>query len=160
VGYFFSPIVTIWLLANAVIGESSSCGRHTEVFAQNPHCFCVFAQLLRALAPAGIYNIASYRPDIFVAFSPEKWYGPLAGSALWKPKHTFRASSAVLSVFEAAPPKKEVLELHINVMKPTVQPLRVVRPDAVCEVGGSTPDLSYGDLGISPGGGHPEKLVH
>jgi len=43
---------------------------------------------------------------------------------------------------------------------PTVQPLRVVRPDAVCEVGGSTPDLSYGDLGISPGGGHPEKLVH
>jgi len=45
-------------------------------------------------------------------------------------------------------------------LEPTVQPLRVVRPDAVCEVGGSTPDLSYGDLGISPGGGHPEKLVH
>jgi len=43
---------------------------------------------------------------------------------------------------------------------PTVQPLRVVRPDAVCEVGGSTPDLSYGDLGIFPGGGHPEKHVH
>jgi len=43
---------------------------------------------------------------------------------------------------------------------PTVQPLRVVQPDAVCEVGGSTPDLSYGDLGISPGGGHPEKIVH
>jgi len=26
----------------------------------------------------------------------------------------------------------------------TVQPLRVVQPDAVCEVGGSTPDLSHG----------------
>jgi len=43
---------------------------------------------------------------------------------------------------------------------PTVQPLRVVQPDAVCEVGGSTPDLSYGELGISPGEGHPEKAVH
>jgi len=28
-----------------------------------------------------------------------------------------------------------------------------VRLDVVCEVGGSTPDLSYGDLGIFPGGG-------
>jgi len=36
-------------------------------------------------------------------------------------------------------------------MIPTVQPLRVVQPDAVCEVGGSTPGLSLGDLGISLG---------
>jgi len=33
----------------------------------------------------------------------------------------------------------------------TVQPLWVVQPDGVCEVGGSTPGLSYGDLGISLG---------
>jgi len=43
---------------------------------------------------------------------------------------------------------------------PTVQPLRVVQPDAVCEVGGSTPDLPYGDLGIFPGRGQTEKSVH
>jgi len=34
------------------------------------------------------------------------------------------------------------------------------QPDTVCEVGGSTPDLSYGDLGIFLGGGQTEKLVH
>jgi len=32
--------------------------------------------------------------------------------------------------------------------------------DAVCEVGGSTPDLSHGDLGIFLGGGQTEKFVH
>jgi len=32
--------------------------------------------------------------------------------------------------------------------------------DAVCEVGDSTPDLSYGDLGTSPGGGQTDKIVH
>jgi len=42
---------------------------------------------------------------------------------------------------------------------PTVQPLWVVQPDAVCEVGGLTPDLSYGDLGIFLGGGQTEKFV-
>jgi len=42
----------------------------------------------------------------------------------------------------------------------TVQPLRVVQPDAVCEVGGSAPALSHGDLGIIPGGGQTEKFVH
>jgi len=41
---------------------------------------------------------------------------------------------------------------------PTVQPLRVVQPDAVCEVGGSTPELSYGDRGIFLGGGQTENL--
>jgi len=43
---------------------------------------------------------------------------------------------------------------------PTVQPLRVVQPDAVCEVGGSTPGLSLGDLGIFLGGGQTEEFVH
>jgi len=43
---------------------------------------------------------------------------------------------------------------------PTVQPLWVVQPDAVCEVRASTPDLSYGDLGIFLGGGQTEKFVH
>jgi len=33
-----------------------------------------------------------------------------------------------------------------------------VQPDAVCEVGGSTPDHSYGDLGIFLGGGQTENL--
>jgi len=33
-----------------------------------------------------------------------------------------------------------------------------VQPDAVCEVGGSTPDLSYGDLGIFLGGGQTENI--
>jgi len=42
----------------------------------------------------------------------------------------------------------------------TVQPLWVVQPDAVSEVGGSTPDLAYGDLGILSGGGQIEKFVH
>jgi len=37
------------------------------------------------------------------------------------------------------------------ILPPTVQRLQAVQPDAVCEVGGSTPDLSYGDLGISLG---------
>jgi len=45
-------------------------------------------------------------------------------------------------------------------MLPTVQPLWVVQPDAVCDVGGSTPDLSYGDLGVFLGGGQTEKFVH
>jgi len=35
-----------------------------------------------------------------------------------------------------------------------------VQPDTVCEVGGSTPDLSYGDLGILPGGCRTEKILH
>jgi len=43
---------------------------------------------------------------------------------------------------------------------PPVQPSRIVQPDAVCEVGSSTPDLSYGDLGIFPGGRRTEKIVH
>jgi len=47
-----------------------------------------------------------------------------------------------------------------KVALPTVQPLRVVQPDAVCEVGGSTPDLSHGDLGTFLGGGQTEKSVH
>jgi len=42
----------------------------------------------------------------------------------------------------------------------TVQPLRVVQPDAVCEVGGSTPGISHGDLGIFLGGGQTEEFVH
>jgi len=42
----------------------------------------------------------------------------------------------------------------------SVQPLRVVQPDAVCEVGGSTPGLSHGDLGICLGGGQAEEFVH
>jgi len=33
-----------------------------------------------------------------------------------------------------------------------------VQPDAVCEVGGSTPDLSHGDLGISLGEAKQKKL--
>jgi len=41
---------------------------------------------------------------------------------------------------------------------PTVQPLRVVRPDAVCEVGGEVPGLSHGDLGIFLGGGQQRNL--
>jgi len=45
-------------------------------------------------------------------------------------------------------------------LSPTVQPLRVVQPDAVCEVGGSTPGLSHGDLGIFLGGGQTEEFVH
>jgi len=45
-------------------------------------------------------------------------------------------------------------------ISPTVQPLRVVQPDAVCEVGGSTPGLSHGDLGIFLGGGQSEEFVH
>jgi len=44
--------------------------------------------------------------------------------------------------------------------QPTVQPLRVVQPDAVCEVGGSTPGLSHGDLGIFLGGCQTEEFVH
>jgi len=43
---------------------------------------------------------------------------------------------------------------------PTGQPLWVVQPDAVCEVGGLTPDLSHGDLGVLLGGGQTEKFVH
>jgi len=43
---------------------------------------------------------------------------------------------------------------------PTVKPLRVVQPDAVCGVGGSTPGLSHGDLGIFLGGGQTEEFVH
>jgi len=43
---------------------------------------------------------------------------------------------------------------------PTVQPSWVVQPDAVCEVGGLTPDLSYGDLGIFLGDDQIEKFVH
>jgi len=34
----------------------------------------------------------------------------------------------------------------------------LVQPDAVCEVGGSTPGLSYGDLGIFLGGGQQRNL--
>jgi len=41
-----------------------------------------------------------------------------------------------------------------------LQSLRVVQPDAVCEVGGSTPGLSHGDLGIFLGGGQTEEFVH
>jgi len=48
----------------------------------------------------------------------------------------------------------------IHLYIPTVQPLRVVQPDAVCEVGGSTPGLSHGDLGIFLGGGQTEEFVH
>jgi len=40
----------------------------------------------------------------------------------------------------------------------TVQPVRVVQPDAVCEVGGSTPGLSHGDLGVFLGGGQQRNL--
>jgi len=40
------------------------------------------------------------------------------------------------------------------------QPLWVVQPDAVCEVGGSTPGISHGDLGIFLGGGQTEEFVH
>jgi len=40
------------------------------------------------------------------------------------------------------------------------QLLLVVQPDAVCEVGGSTPGLSHGDLGIFLGGGQTEEFVH
>jgi len=47
-----------------------------------------------------------------------------------------------------------------HMSQPTVQPLRVVQPDAVCEVGGSTPGLSHGDLGIFLGGGQAEEFVH
>jgi len=35
-----------------------------------------------------------------------------------------------------------------------------VQPDTVCEVGGSTPGLSPGDLGIFLGGGQTEEFVH
>jgi len=42
---------------------------------------------------------------------------------------------------------------------PTVEPSRVVQPDSVCEVGGSTPGLSHGDLGIFLGGGQTEEFV-
>jgi len=44
-------------------------------------------------------------------------------------------------------------------LQANVRPLRVAQPDAVCEVGGSTPGLSYGDLGNLPGGGQTEKNV-
>jgi len=43
---------------------------------------------------------------------------------------------------------------------PLCRYLRAVQPDAVCEVGGSTPGLSRGDLGIFLGGGQTEKFVH
>jgi len=54
---------------------------------------------------------------------------------------------------------EQILQPH-TVCLPTVQPLRVVQPDAVCEVGGSTPGLSHGDLGIFLGGGQTEEFVH
>jgi len=54
-------------------------------------------------------------------------------------------------------PRKGVYTVALHCL-PTVQPLRVVQPDAVCEVGGWTPDLSYGDLGIFLGGGQIENL--
>jgi len=44
--------------------------------------------------------------------------------------------------------------------EPTIQPSRVVQPDAVGGVGGSTPGLSYGNLGIFLGGGQTEEFVH
>jgi len=44
--------------------------------------------------------------------------------------------------------------------EPTVQPSWVVQPDAVCEVGGWTPDLSCGNWVVLPGGGQTEKIVH
>jgi len=34
-----------------------------------------------------------------------------------------------------------------------------VQPDAVCEVGGSTPGLSHGDLGIFLGGGQRNLYI-
>jgi len=43
------------------------------------------------------------------------------------------------------------------------QPRNATSPkyaDAVCEVGGSTPGLSHGDLGIFLGAGQTEKFVH
>jgi len=43
---------------------------------------------------------------------------------------------------------------------PTVQPLRVEQPDAVCEVGESNHDRPYGHLALFPGGGQTEKVVH
>jgi len=52
------------------------------------------------------------------------------------------------------------LSQNIRMVRPTVQPLRVVQPDAVCEDGGSTPDRSHGDLGTFLGGGPTEKSVH
>jgi len=57
-------------------------------------------------------------------------------------------------------PYKPLTVTHPLHMPPTIQPLWVVQPDAVCEVGGSTPDLSYGDLGIFLGGDQTEKFVH
>jgi len=53
-------------------------------------------------------------------------------------------SSATQSQDQVPPPSRS----------PFPKLYRVVQPDAVCEVGGSTPDLSYGDLGIFLGGGH------
>jgi len=35
----------------------------------------------------------------------------------------------------------------------------LVQSDAVCELGGSAPDLSYGDLGIVPEGDQTERTV-
>jgi len=57
-------------------------------------------------------------------------------------------------------PRDELRHHPLCTAAPTVQPLWVVQPDAVCEVGGLTPDLSYGDLGIFLGGGQTEKFVH
>jgi len=57
------------------------------------------------------------------------------------------------------PPMKEGCILHTRLyLAPTVQPLRVVQPDAVCEVGGSTPGLSHGDLAIFLGGGPNREI--
>jgi len=47
-----------------------------------------------------------------------------------------------------------------RVKSSSVQPVRVVQPDAVCEVGGSTSGLSHGDLGIFLGGGQTEEFAH
>jgi len=57
-------------------------------------------------------------------------------------------------------PRTGIYKKVVVVWEPTVQPLRVVQPDAVCEVGGSTPGLSHGDLGIFLGGGQTEEFVH
>jgi len=51
-------------------------------------------------------------------------------------------------------------ELSLLLYLPIVQPLRVVQPDAVCEVGGSTPDVSYGDLGVFPLGEAKQRKLY
>jgi len=47
---------------------------------------------------------------------------------------------------------------HERVYYSAMRLLRVVRPDAVCEVQGLTPGLSYESWGFFPGGGQTEKF--